>query len=140
MKKMMLVGETLAGKSTLIRRLSGRDYLSNRAMAVDYFGQFINTPGEYLENRRFYHALITTSADCDILAFVQDCTRLSSLFPPLFGSMFNRQLIGIITKCDADHANIRRARLFLNNAGVKDILVTSSVTGQGIVTLQQLLA
>ncbi|WP_136799097.1 EutP/PduV family microcompartment system protein [Desulfosediminicola ganghwensis] len=140
MKKIMLVGETFSGKSSLIQQLSGQRYRPNRAMAVDYYGQFITTPGEFLENRRFYHALITTSADCDILALIQDATRASSLFPPLFGSMFNRQLIGIITKSDSDDANIRRAQIFLNNAGVKDIIVTSCVTKEGLGSLRRLLS
>lgn len=140
MKKMMLVGETFSGKSSLIKALSDQEYQPKRAMAVEYCGQFINTPGEFLENRRFYHALITTSADCDILALVQDATRRSSLFPPLFGSMFNRQVIGIISKSDSADANLQRAQLFLENAGVKDIIVTSSMTGDGLETLGRLLS
>lgn len=123
----------------MIRELSGMTYSPRKAMAVEYFGQFINTPGEFLENRRFYRALITSSADCDILALVQDSTRISSLFPPLFSSMFNRYTIGIITKSDAMEANSRRAELFLKNAGVKTILLTSSKTGTGLDTLRSMI-
>ncbi|PHR28801.1 MAG: ethanolamine utilization protein EutP [Desulfotalea sp.] len=138
-KKMMFVGETRVGKSSLIRALSGREYRSHRAMAVEYCGQFINTPGEFLENRRFYHALITASIDCDILALVQDSTRNNSLFPPLFASMFNRKIIGIISKVDATGANTNRAELFLKNAGIKEIILSSSHTETGLDSLRQLL-
>lgn len=139
MKKMMFIGESLVGKRSLIRELSGEEYSSHRAMAVEYCGQFINTPGEFLENRRFYHALITSSADCDILALVQDATRKSSLFPPLFASMFNREVIGIVSKLDASEANTERAQLFLQNAGVKNIVLTSSKTGAGFDILRRML-
>lgn len=139
MKKMMLIGETLVGKSSLVRELSGKEYSSHRAMAVEYCGQFINTPGEFLENSRFYHALITSSADCDILALVQDATRRNSLFPPLFASMFNRQVIGVVSKQDSREANTKLARVFLHNAGVKDIVLTSSKTGDGLDILRQML-
>lgn len=135
----MLIGETRVGKSSLIRKLSGEDYVARRAMAVEYCGQFINTPGEFLENRRFYNALITSSADCDILLFVQDAVRKSSLFPPLFASMFNRKVIGIVSKIDAPEANIERAQRFLQNAGVKKSHLISSMTGEGMDSLRQML-
>ncbi len=139
MKKMMFIGESLVGKSSLIRELSGKEYTSRRAMAVEYFGQYINTPGEFIENRRFYHALITSSADCDIIAFVQDASRKSSLLPPLFASMFNRKVIGIVSKIDHPEANIERAQLFLQNAGVKEFYLTSSISGEGLDNLRQML-
>jgi ethanolamine utilization protein EutP len=139
MKKMMLIGETLVGKSSLIRELSGENFTSHRAMAVEHCGQFINTPGEFIENRRFYHALITSSADCDILVLVQDGTRTNSLFPPLFASMFNRRVIGAISKVDAADVNVERARRFLQNAGVREIVLTSSKTGEGLDTLIDML-
>lgn len=136
---MMFIGETRVGKSSLIRELLGENFTSHRAMAVEYYGQFINTPGEFIENRRFYHALITSSADCDILVLVQDATRNSSLFPPFFASMFNRRVIGVISKIDLPEVNVERARLFLWNAGVREILLTSSNTGEGLNSLRQML-
>lgn len=138
-KKMMFVGESFSGKSSLIRLLSAEQYHPRRGMAVEYHGPFINTPGEFLENRRFYQALITSSTDCDILAFVQDATRTSSLFPPLFASMFNRRVVGIVSKVDHSSANIERARKFLANAGVKELFCLSIVSGEGIRDIQKML-
>jgi len=139
MKKVMLIGETRVGKSSLIQALSGEDYSSHRAMAVEYCGQFINIPGEFLENSRFYHVLISTSAECEILALVQDATRTSSLFPPLFASMFNRKIIGVVTKTDAPDADIERGERLLRNAGVKEIVAVSSKTGAGLDLLRSML-
>ena len=132
MKKVMFVGETRSGKSTLIKALSDGDYFPRRAMAVEHYGQFINTPGEFLENSRFYHALITSSADCHILAVIQDATRRTSLLPPLFVSMFNRRIIGVVSKIDAPGADVDLAEKFLRSAGVRECYYTSCVSNEGI--------
>ncbi|WP_432738133.1 EutP/PduV family microcompartment system protein [Maridesulfovibrio sp. FT414] len=139
MKKMMFVGETRSGKSSLIKALSFGDYVPRRAMAVEYCGQFINTPGEFLENSRFYHALITSSADCHVLVMVQDATRRSSLFPPLFACMFNRKVVGVVSKSDAAGADCDLAARFLHSAGAKDIIRASVVSGEGVDMLRALL-
>lgn len=123
MKRMLFIGEGRSGKSTLIRRLSGDTYVPRRALAVEYHGPYVNTPGEFLENRRFYPALITASMDCSVLVFVQDATRRVSLFPPQFAALFNRRVLGVITKADCPEASIERAKRFLKNAGARDILV-----------------
>ena len=139
MKRLMLVGETGAGKRSLIRALSGGELPSRLPMSVEFHGSFINTPGEFLENRRFYCRLITAAADCDIVAFVQDATRRASLFPPLFASSFNRKLVGVISKTDAEEADPERADRLLRNAGAKDILRVSARTGDGVEALRVLL-
>lgn len=139
MKKLMLIGETRVGKSSIIRSLSDGKYTSHRAMAVEYHGQFINTPGEFLENHRFYTALITASADADIIAMVVDATRTSSLFPPNSATVFNKPVIGIINKIDMQTANIMLAQRFLKNAGAKAIICTSTVSGAGMAELQEII-
>ena len=133
---MMLIGETGAGKSALIRALSGGDFSPRKAMAVEFCGQFINTPGEFLENRRFYPALITTAADCDILAMLQDAARKSSLFPPKFAVIFNRKVVGVVTKVDTAGADVQRAERFLRNAGASEIIPVSVKTGFGLDALR----
>lgn len=139
MKKMMLIGESGVGKTTLIRVLSGDDFSTRKTQAVEFCGQFIDTPGEFLENRRFYPALITSSADCDVVAMVQDPTRISSLFPPQFATIFSRKVVGVITKTDVEDANVRRAERFLENAGAKKIIKVSAKSGDGLEMLQEML-
>lgn len=139
MKKVMLIGEWRSGKSTLIRALSDPGYMSRKVLALDFYRNFVNTPSEFLENRRFYPALITASADCDILAFVQDATRSTCQMPPAFAAMFNRRVIGIITKIDVPGADQVRARKFLLNTGVRKILSVSVKQGTGMKELRAIL-
>ena len=139
MKKVMLIGEWRSGKSALIRALSEPGYMPRKVLALDFYRNFVNTPSEFLENRRFYPALITASADCDILAFVQDATRSTCQMPPAFASMFKRRVIGIITRIDAPDADPDRARRFLENAGVREILAVSVEQGAGMEELRAIL-
>jgi ethanolamine utilization protein EutP len=139
MKRLMLIGETGAGKRSLIRALSGEALPPRLPMSVEFHGPFINTPGEFLENRRFYRHLITAAVDCDIVAFVQDATRRASLFPPLFAASFNRKLVGVVSKTDAEGADPERAERLLRNAGAKDIFRMSVQTGDGLEKLRALL-
>ena len=140
MMKVMLIGESGVGKTTLIQVLTGATFAAKKTQAVEFCGRFIDTPGEFLENRRFYPALITSSVDCDVVAMVQDATRNNSLFPPQFSTIFTRKVIGIVTKVDVDGCNVHLAERFLENAGVKEIVRVSSKTNVGLSELQEILA
>ena len=120
--RIMLVGESHCGKSSIIRALTHEEYRPRKALAPVYFRNFVDTPGEFLENRRFFRALITASAHCDALVFVQDATRSWCMLHPGLARMFNRKVVGVITKCDHERANVERARRFLANTGVRDIV------------------
>lgn len=137
LKKMMLIGESKVGKTSLIEALTGEKFNTGKAMAIEFCGDYIDTPGEFLENRRFYPALITTSAEVKVVALIQDATRISCLFPPQFASIFSRDVVGIITKTDAENANIERAERFLKSAGAKDIIKMSLATGEGLLELKE---
>lgn len=120
--RVMLVGESHSGKSSVIRALTHEEYRPRKALAPVYFRNFVDTPSEFLENRRFFRALITASAHCDALVFVQDATRSWCMLHPGLARMFNRKVVGVITKCDHERANVERARRFLANTGVKDLV------------------
>ena len=139
MPRIMLIGEWRSGKSTLIRTLSRSDYRPRKVFAVEHHGDFVNTPSEFLENRRWYPALITASAHCDTLIFVQDATRTTCQIAPALAAMFNRKVIGVITKTDLPEANVGRAERFLRNAGVREIIPVSLATGEGVAGLRHLL-
>ena len=136
MARIMLIGETGSGKSNLIRALSDGRIAPRKLMAVEYCGPFINTPGEFLENRRFYPALITTAAECDMILMLANATHNTSLFPPQFASMFNRAVLGVVTCADAPRVDVERARRFLLSAGARTVLVTDFESGRGVSALR----
>lgn len=140
MKRLMFVGATGAGKRSLIRALMEEDLPPHRPMSINYHGPYINTPGEFLENRRFYPALITASADCDVVVFVQDASRRTSRFPPLFASAFNRRVIGIVTRISVDGADVARAERFLRQAGAREILRVDITNREDLDAIESLAA
>ena len=139
MPRFMLIGEWHSGKSTLIRTLSRSDYRPRKVFAVDHHGDFMNTPSEFLENRRWYPALITASLHSETLIFVQDAIRSSCQIAPSLAAIFNRRVIGVITKIDIPGANVARAERFLRNAGVREIYAVSLSTGGGLPELRNAL-
>ena len=58
MKKILLVGSVSCGKTTLCQRLNGlvQDY--KKTQAIEVVGKTIDTPGEYLERRSLFSALM----------------------------------------------------------------------------------
>ena len=139
LKRVLLIGENGVGKTALIEALSGQRPATRRPMALEFCGPFINTPGEFLENRRFYPAIITTSADCDMVLMVQDATRISSLFPPQFATLFTRRVLGVVSRAEAPENQVERAKRFLQNAGAKEIVCWNTETGEGLEVLKSLI-
>ncbi len=98
--------------------------------------QMIDTPGEYLERRSFWGALLVTAADADVIMLVQDATEDTSMFPPGYAGQFPKPVVGVITKRDiATDKQIEDARKYLEIAGTKNIFPVSSMTGEGVADL-----
>lgn len=131
MKKVLLVGKTGSGKTSLTQGLQGQQVVYKKTQAVTYSGVFVDSPGEFLENRRLHSALLTSSVSCDVVGLVQDSTMSTSLYPPGFASMFKKKIIGIVTKVDKESSNPEKAEKFLKRAGAKEIIRTSSMDETG---------
>ena len=140
MKKLLLIGKTGSGKTTLSQALQGLTIIYRKTQAVSYSPCIIDTPGEFVENRRYYSALLASAAACDLVGLVQDGTLGNSVFPPKFASMFNKKVIGIISKTEHKLCNVARAEKFLRWAGAEEIIHTSSLTRSGISELQEYLS
>jgi ethanolamine utilization protein EutP len=131
-KKVLLVGKAGSGKTSLIQSLQGHEVVYRKTQAIVFDGIFVDSPGEFLENRRLLPALLTSSTNCQIVALVQDATGTTSSFSPGFASMFNKRVVGIVTKTDKESGCPERAEEFLRRAGVKDIIRTSAVDKTGL--------
>lgn len=134
MKKVIFMGKTGCGKTTLCQKINDMDIKYKKTQSVEVYNKSIDTPGEYIENRFYYKALIVTSADADIIALVYDPTEEESYIPPGFASMFMKDVIGIITKIDLinDKDQIERAEEILKGAGVSQVFKVNTLDGTGI--------
>jgi ethanolamine utilization protein EutP len=140
MKRLMLVGQTLSGKTTLLQKLRGLPLRYQKTQSLECEDVSIDTPGEYLENRCYNSALITTSYEADIIGLVHSATAIQQMFSPLFSSAFTKPVIGIVTKADDQEAKIQEAVNHLINAGANPIFITSSFNGEGINDLVEFLS
>jgi ethanolamine utilization protein EutP len=135
----MLVGKTGCGKTTLSQAIQGLELHYRKTQAVSYQGSIIDTPGEFVENRRYYSALLASATTCDVVCLVQDGTARNSIFPPKFASMFTKKVIGAVSKVDREDCNLERAQKFLRWAGASEIVLLSSYTRAGLEKFEQYL-
>ena len=108
--KIMLIGPSAAGKTTLIQRLIDEEIKYDKTQAVEYIGNFIDTPGEYMQQRGYWGSLTITSHDADIIGLVQDSSSEDCWFSGGLTSKF---------------------------AGCTTIFEVSSYTGEGVEALSQ---
>lgn len=139
MNKVILIGRSESGKTTLTQALKGEDIHYNKTQSVEREGFLIDTPGEYIQTRNFGGALAVYAYESDIVGLLLSATEPYSLFSPNITSMANRPVIGIITGIDQKGANPDRAERWLRLAGCDKIFRVSSVTGEGIAELKEFL-
>lgn len=132
MKKIILIGKSGSGKTTLTRKLMNEALDYKKTQSIEYCNNIIDTPGEYLENRSYYKALLVTSLDADAILLLQDVCDSECYFPPGYAHMFNKPTIGVITKIDMNSQNPEAAIRCLLNAGVEKIYKISAYTGEGL--------
>lgn len=134
MKKIIFIGKSGCGKTSLCQKLQGKEVKYKKTQSIELYVDSIDTPGEYLENRTYYSALITTAAEAKLIALVQECGDTLCKIPPGFAATFGREVIGIITKTDKENCNdsINLIEQQLRSAGVSKIFKVSAFSDEGI--------
>lgn len=132
MKKLILIGRSEAGKSTLIQALRHQEIHYIKTQAVDFTESIIDTPGEYAETKRLGGALGVYSYEADVVGLLISATEPYCLFPPNIVGMSTRPVIGIVTKCDSPWADAAQAERWLRLAGCERVFFTSSYCDEGI--------
>lgn len=131
--KAMIIGAIDAGKTTLINELVGNDAKAAKTQTLQYHQWIVDTPGEYTENPLFYKNIMATSFQMTHVIYVQDATTIKNIFPPGFASGIPKLSIGVVTKADAEDANIERSIEQLKKVMIRGpIVVTSAVHKIGI--------
>ena len=132
MRKMILVGRSESGKTTLTQALRGENLRYHKTQYINYHDVIIDTPGEYAQTKGLGRALALYTYEADVVGLLLSATEPYSLYPPCVTAAANREVIGIITKCDHEHANVAQAENWLRLAGCEKIFPLSSYTGDGI--------
>ena len=132
MKKLILMGRVAAGKTTLTQALKGEQIHYCKTQYINYHDVIIDTPGEYAQTHHLGRALALYSYEADMVGLLISATEPYSLFPPCITCMVNREVIGIVTKCEQEEANPDRAENWLRLSGCQKVFRVDSVTGFGI--------
>lgn len=132
MKKIMLVGRTGCGKTTLTQALRGEKLHYHKTQYINHFDVVIDTPGEYAETRQLARALILYSYESDVVGLLLNATEVYSLYSPNIVAGATRDIIGIVTQIDKEGARPDMAEIWLKLAGCKTIFFVSAFTGEGV--------
>lgn len=132
MKKIIFMGRTGAGKTTLTQYIRGEAIRYQKTQYIHHQDIVIDTPGEYAETQHLGRALALYSYEADVVGLLADATEPYSLYPPNITCMVNREVIGIVTKIDHPNARPERVAAWLRNSGCKDIFFINARTGEGV--------
>lgn len=132
--KIIFMGRTGSGKTTLCQKLDALELKYKKTQSVEVYDKAIDTPGEYMENRNFYRALIMSAVDAKLIAILGDPTVKDNYIPPAFAGTFAKEIIGIITKISIvkSEADIERVERELLEAGARKIFRVDTVENVGI--------
>ena len=132
MKNLILMGRSESGKTTLTQVLRGEAISYDKTQYIKFENNLIDTPGEYCQTHHLGRALALYSYEADMVGLLIAATEPYSLFPPCVTCMVNREVIGIVTKCQEEGANPDRAENWLRLSGCKKVFRIDSVTGYGV--------
>lgn len=139
MRKIIFMGRSETGKTTLTQALKGEKITYHKTQYVNNFDIIIDTPGEYAETKNLGGALALYSYEADIVGLLLSAIEPYSLYPPCITTLANREVIGIVTKIDRPDAVPERSAEWLKLAGCEKIFYVSAYTGEGIPELMEYL-
>jgi ethanolamine utilization protein EutP len=132
MRKIVLMGRSECGKTTLTQALKGEKIQYHKTQYVNNFDVIIDTPGEYAQTKNLGYALALYAYEADVVGLLLSSTEPYSLYPPCCTAMCNREVIGIVTKIHDEKANVERAERWLKLAGCKKIFYVDSKNYEGV--------
>jgi len=130
------MGRSECGKTSLMQALRGEKLHYVKTQYTGAHSDVIDTPGEYQESKNVGVGLACFSFEADVAAIVIAADEPFSVFEPNCNCFLNRPLIGIITKIDAELANVPMVTQWLINSGCREIFPVSNVTLEGIPELK----
>lgn len=132
MKKIILVGRSEAGKTTLTQALKGEKIHYHKTQYVNRFDVIIDTPGEYMQTKNLGNAIAMYTFEADVVGMLISACEPYSLYPPCVTPICNRPVIGIITQINKPCADVDMAEQWLRLAGCETVFKVDSKTGEGV--------
>lgn len=132
MKKIIFIGRSECGKTTLRQALRGEKIHYHKTQYVNRFDVIIDTPGEYAETKNLGAALAMYTFEADVVGLLISAREPYSLYSPAVTPVANRPVIGIVTQCEREGANPERAKRWLELAGCGTVFLIDSKTGEGV--------
>lgn len=132
MKKIILMGRSECGKTTLMQALNGTPLHYHKTQYITHDDVVIDTPGEYAQTNHLGRALALYSYEADVVGLLVRATEPYCLFPPCCTASCNRPVIGIVTQIDRPDADVERAEGWLRLAGCETVFYVSAKTGTGV--------
>lgn len=118
MKKIILIGRSECGKTTLTQALKGDHIHYHKTQYVNHYDVIIDTPGEYIQTKNLGGAIAMYSFEADVVGLLLSATEPFSLYPPCVTAVANRECIGIVTQIDHEGADPDRAEKLASVGGM----------------------
>ena len=142
MRKIMFVGRSESGKTTIMQAMKGKPITYHKTQYVNRFDVIIDTPGEYIQTKNLGNAIAMYTFEADVVGLLMSSREPYSLYPPCVTPLCNRPVIGIVTQINSDGSSkvvayvsviattkkIEAVRL----AGCETIFRVDSKTGEGV--------
>ena len=90
MRRILLIGRSESGKTTLKQVLRGENITYKKTQYVSQYDCVIDMPGEYAENLDLAHTIDLYAAESDVVGIVLSATEPYSLYPPNITPLGNR--------------------------------------------------
>lgn len=132
MKKIILMGRSESGKTTLRQALKGNQLVYHKTQYINHYDVVIDTPGEYAETASLGRALALYAYEADVVGLLISALEPYSLYPPCVAAACTRPVIGIVTQIDQPEADPDQAERWLRLAGCHPVFRVSAYSGEGI--------
>ena len=127
MKKIVLVGRSECGKTTLTQALKGETIHYHKTQYVNHFDVIIDTPGEYAQTKHLGYALALYTYEADVVGMLLSASEPYSLYPPCCTATCNREVIELSPRSmiNARMLQGRKGGFALRDAGRSSMWIPS---------------
>ncbi len=140
-KRIMVIGPTGCGKTTLVNALNDYDGPLRKTQNIIYGEKTMDVPGSYIENAWMYKHLISASQDASHVLILVDQSNHSDVYSPGFAKAFQCPVIGVITKCGLAEDKAETAIRKLKKLGIEEPYYQINVAdGTGMTALKERLS